>query len=103
MIIYWIALSVSFLMTAIGQVVYKLFAETHNKWHFIAAVSAFMVAPFTSFIALHGIDAGMVYIGAASSQVLILILSKYILLEEVSKDHVIAMGLILIGLITYAL
>ncbi len=101
--IYWVALSISYVVTAFGQVLYKLFAHTKDKWHFLWAVAFFIVAPFTSYIALKKIEVGMVFIGAATSQVLIMVLSHYILKEKITKDHIISTILILLGLFLYAI
>jgi drug/metabolite transporter (DMT)-like permease len=101
--IYWTALTISYVVTACGQVIYKLFAHTKNKWHFIWSIAFFIIAPFTSYIALKKIAVGMVFIGAATSQVLIMIMSHYILKEKITKDHLISMALILLGLMAYAM
>jgi len=101
--IYWTALSITYVVTAFGQVILKLFAKTNNKWHLFWALAFFIIAPFTSYIALKKIGVGMVFIGVAVSQVLIVIMSHYILKEKISKDHVISMIFILVGLFAYAL
>jgi|CXWL01.1.fsa_nt_gi drug/metabolite transporter (DMT)-like permease len=101
--IYWAALSISYIVTAFGQVVYKLFAHTKNRWHFLWAITFFIVAPFTSYIALKKIEVGMVFIGAAISQVLIMVMSHYVLKEKITKDHIISTVLILLGLFLYAI
>lgn len=100
--IYWAALTISYIVTACGQVLYKLFSYTKNKWHFFWAIAFFIIAPFTSYIALKKIEVGMVFIGAATSQVLIMIMSHYILKEKITKDHIISTVLILLGLFAYA-
>jgi drug/metabolite transporter (DMT)-like permease len=101
--VYWLALSISYIVTAFGQVIYKLYAHSRNVSHLIASVAFFVIAPFTSYIALQRLSAGTVFIGAATSQVLILIMSHYMLREKISRDHLISMGLILVGLGMYAL
>ncbi|NOH04648.1 MAG: EamA family transporter [Chloroflexi bacterium] len=97
------ALLVSYIVTALGQVIYKLFAHTRNKWHFLGAVAFFIIAPFTSYIALKRIEVGMVFIGAAFSQILIMLMSHYILRERITRDHLIATAFILLGLVMYAI
>lgn len=101
--LYWLALSISYTVTALGQVYLKMYAHTKNLWHFVWSVAFFIIAPFTSYVALQKISVGMVFIGAAVSQVLILILSKYTLKETLTKDHFISMALILSGLVAFAL
>jgi drug/metabolite transporter (DMT)-like permease len=102
-LIYWIALSISYIVTALGQVIYKLFSYTRNRWHLFWAVVFFAIAPFTSYVALKRIEVGMVFIGAAVSQILILFLSKYFLNEQLNKNHFISMGFIMLGLVLYAI
>ncbi|MFZ5920177.1 MAG: hypothetical protein ACOYY3_03885 [Chloroflexota bacterium] len=101
--IYWLALSVSYVVTAIGQVTYKLFAITKKWWHLFWSVAFFIIAPFTSYVALKKIPAGTVFIGAAVSQVLIMVMSHYTLKEKITRDHVISMAFILLGLFAFVL
>lgn len=101
--LYWLALSVSYIVTAGGQVTYKLFALTKNWWHLFLSIALFIVAPFTTYIALKKFAVGTVFIGAASSQVLIMVMSHYILKERITRDHLISMVLILLGLLSLSL
>jgi multidrug transporter EmrE-like cation transporter len=101
--IYWLALSISYIVTAFGQVIYKLYAHTRSLWHLAASIAFFVIAPFTSYIALQRLSAGTVFIGAAFSQVLILVMSRTMLKEEITMDHLISMSLILLGLLMFAL
>ena len=103
MLFYWAALLISFTVTAFGQVTYKHFSKSQNKRYLILSVTLFAIVPFTSYIALQRFHIGMVYIGAAFSQILVLFLSRQLLHERLSKNHFISMGLILLGLIVYAL
>lgn len=103
MILYWLALLISFLVTALGQVIYKYYAMSGNIWHLLISVAFFTIAPFTSYIALQKIGIGLVFIGAAVSQILVLVLSRQFLREQISRDHIISMSLIAIGLVMYAL
>ncbi|MBM3703066.1 MAG: hypothetical protein FJW63_08810 [Actinobacteria bacterium] len=97
MFINWLALFLSYMTTAIGQVIYKLFNKTKNNFHLILSIISFGIAPFSSYIALKKLDLNLVYIGAAISQVLVLFLSGKILKEKINLDHIISIILILFG------
>lgn len=101
--IYWLALTITYIVTAIGQVTYKLFAKTKNLGHLIWSIAFFIIAPFTNYVALKRIPSGTVFIGAATSQVLIIVMSRYVLKEKISRDHIISMAFILLGLLAFAL
>jgi drug/metabolite transporter (DMT)-like permease len=99
---YWLALGTSFLATAWGQVIYKLFSQTRRKWFFAAAMSLFVVAQLANYLALHRLPIGTVYIGTGITQVLILILSMVVLKEKITRDHILAALLVVSGLVLYS-
>lgn len=101
--IYWLALSISYIVTAIGQVTYKLFSLKKNWSYLFWSIAFFVIAPFTSYVALKKIPVGTVFIGAATSQVLIIVMSYYILKEKITRDHLISMAFILLGLFCFSL
>jgi multidrug transporter EmrE-like cation transporter len=100
---YWLALSISYIVTAVGQVTYKLFSLKKNWSYLFWSIVFFVIAPFTSYIALKKIPVGTVFIGAAIIQVLIIIMSYYILKEKITRDHLISMAFILLGLFCFSL
>lgn len=98
----WAALAVSYVVTALGQVTYKLYARTRQTRHAASAIGFFLVAPVTSYLALRRLPVATVFIGAATSQVLIMVLSHSFLRERITRDHVLSTVLILLGLAAFA-
>lgn len=101
MIGYWIALGVALTTTALGQVVLKIFAKTNRRLHFFVAIAFFVLAPCSSYFALRGLGIGTVYMSTSITQVMVLLLAWRLLQEQVTRDHLIAMALIIGGLILY--
>jgi drug/metabolite transporter (DMT)-like permease len=97
----WIALGTSFTTTACGQVTYKLFSTTRKLLFLGLALGLFIAAQLGNYIALHRLDIGTVYIGTGITQVLVLALSRVILREKLTRDHIIAVALIVGGLALY--
>jgi drug/metabolite transporter (DMT)-like permease len=54
-----------------------------------------------NYIALHRLDIGTVYIGTGITQVLVLALSRVVLREKLTRDHIFAVVLIVSGLALY--
>lgn len=98
----WIALGVSYVVTALGQVSYKLFARTRRYRHAAVGIGFFLIAPVTSYIALRRLPVSTVFVGAATSQVLIMVLSHHVLRERITRSHVLSTALILLGLLAFA-
>ncbi len=101
--IHWIALSISYLVTGLGQVALKMFAKTPKLHYLFWSIALFVIAPFTTYVALRELSAGTVYVGAATSQIIVILLSRYALDETITRDHLVSMSLILGGLILFAL
>jgi drug/metabolite transporter (DMT)-like permease len=103
MIISWIALGTSFIATAWGQVTYKLFSQTRHILFFALAVSLFITAQISNYVALHNLPIGTVYIGTGVTHVLVLLLSSQVLKERITRDHLVAVLLIVSGLVLFSL
>lgn len=99
----WVALGAALVATSLGQVIFKLFFKTRNRLHLAAALFFFMAAPVGSYFALKEISIGVVYMSAGIIHVLVLLMSRYILQEKLTRDHTIAMLLIVSGLIIYGI
>jgi len=97
----WIALGTSFTTTACGQITYKLFSTTRRRVFFASALGLFITAQLANYIALHRLSIGTVYIGTGITHVLILVLSRVVLKETLTRDHLIAVLLIVSGLLLY--
>ena len=87
--------------TAVGQVAYKAHVDRRRGPLLAVALGLFAVAQLGFFLALTGLDVGVVYMSMGLSQVLVLILASRVLGESVTRHHVVAAGLILGGLALY--
>lgn len=97
----WIALGTSFTTTACGQITYKLFSTTRRTVFLGTALGLFIMAQLANYIALHRLSIGTVYIGTGITHILILVLSRAVLKEKLTRDHLIAVLLIVSGLVLF--
>lgn len=96
------ALGIGIVTAASGQLTYKLWA-TRGSWLLLAgALAQFVVAQVAFFCALFELEIGIVYMSTALSQVLVLVLAREVVGEPLSRDHGIAVGLIVLGIVLYA-
>ena len=96
-------LALALATTATAQVCYKLYFVGGKRPAVLAAALAlFAIAQVVFFISLTRLDVGVVYMSTGFIQVLVLALSKFVLRERVTRDHVFAVALIAGGLILYA-
>ena len=90
--------------TALAQLFYKLYVSKHRRRSLLVlALSLFGLAQVGFFIALTFLDLGVVYMSTGVIQVIVLLLSRFVLQENISSDHWIAVGLIFGGLVLYSL
>lgn len=102
MILHWFALGTTLIMVAVGQTFFKLFAMRTNWLLLGLAGISLITATLTNYIALQGLALGLVYMSTALTHLLVLLLSRVVLKETLTRDHAIAMSLIISGLIVYA-
>ena len=101
--LYWVSLAGALSGTALGQVFYRYyFVDKRRSWLFLA-ILFFLVVPLFSYFALKGISLGTVYMSTGLTQVLILFLSKYFLKENIQVSKMLAVGVIILGVVVYAL
>jgi undecaprenyl phosphate-alpha-L-ara4N flippase subunit ArnE len=90
--------------TAFAQLFYKLYVSKRRRLSLLAlALSLFALAQIGFFVALTLLDLGVVYMSTGLIQVIVLLLSRFVLKENISRDHWIAVGLIWGGLVLYFL
>lgn len=87
--------------TSVGHINFKLYYLRSKNIYLVVSLFFFGMAPVLSFFSLIRLSLGTVYISTAFTQVLILILSKTILKENINKDHIISMFFIVFGIIIY--
>jgi drug/metabolite transporter (DMT)-like permease len=97
-----LALGAALVCTAVGQVAYKRYFALRQGPLLAAAFATFAVAQLGFFVALKGLEVGVVYMSMGLAQVLVLALSHYVLGETVTRRHLVAVGLIVGGLVLYA-
>ena len=103
MIPYIAALIAALTGTALGQLNFKLFYARNRRWrNLVIAFLFFCAVPFCSYIALHRLTIGLVYMCTAVTQLLVLGLSHFVLKEKLNRNHAIALVLIITGIIIYA-
>ena len=99
-----IIVAVALASTAFAQLSYKLFfSRGHRTATLVTALSLFVVAQVAFFLALTRLDIGVVYMSTGLTHILVLALSRFVLDEKVTQDHLVAVLLIGGGLILYAL
>jgi len=103
MIVSWVALGTSFMTTAWGQVTYKLFSQTRRLLFFALAMGLFITAQASNYVALRNLPIGTVYIGTGVTHILVLLLSARVLKERITRDHVVAIVLIVSGLFFFSM
>lgn len=100
--INYFALACTIIFTALGQLSFKIYF-TRKKIYFILGMCIlFMLAQISGYIALRKIELGIVYMSSSLTHICIYILSYFFLNEKITKNHVIALILIITGVIMYA-
>lgn len=97
----WISLSGAIAMTAAGHVEYKVYFFARKRKHLLFAAICFLVAVICSYIALRHLKVGTVYMSTAATQGIVLVLSRYLLKETVSKGQFLAVLTIVVGILIY--
>jgi len=84
-----IALVLSIVFTAIGQVSYKLFFLKSSKVYLFASIIFFCFAPIMSYLVLLELALTTVYMSTGLTYVLVLLAAKFLLGESISrrKNH----------------
>ncbi|MFQ5508346.1 MAG: hypothetical protein ACE5FN_03305 [Leptospirillia bacterium] len=102
MTLHWAALAAAIVLTALAQVTYKLYFRAHRRALVLLSVGLFLSASLMAYLALKGLSIGMVYMSTAITQILMAGLSRFILKETFSRDHAVAMTMIVTGIVIYA-
>ncbi len=100
---YWLALSGALLSTALAQLFYKLYFRDRRNGLLVLSIGCFVSASVFAYLALKGLSLGMVYMSTALTQLLVMGLAHFVLGERITRDHGVAMGLIVSGIIIYAI
>ena len=99
----WLFLCGALLAGSLGQVVYKRYAHDRRLVWFLSAVVLFGLTPMCSWAALRHLSIDVVYVATSLNAFIILLLSKWLLGEEVNRHQVIGVALVFVGMLIYAL
>lgn len=103
MLPYISALIMVLVGTSLGQLNYKLFFVRNKNWtNLILAMAFFCTVPFCAYFALKQLTVGLVYMSTALTQLIVLGLSHYVLKEKLTRNHAVALVLIISGIVLYA-
>jgi len=97
------ALAIDLAAIAVSQVLYKSYFTDRNPVKLFGCLALFAVIPPASYYALQNIGVHYVYTSTAISQVLIIILARYILSESISRKKATAVALIVLGVLLFNL
>ena len=97
-------LSVALASTAFAQLSYKLYFVRGRPLRMLGtALTLFLLAQLGFFFALTQLEVGVVYMSTGLVHLLVIALSKFVLDEDITRDHVVAVAMIATGLVVYAL
>lgn len=94
-------LTVSLACTALAQVAFKVYFRRHRRDVLAAAIILFLLVPWTTYQALHGLSLATVYVATAASQLLVVLLSMSLLGERYSLRQTLGFCLVLAGVILF--
>ena len=98
-----VSLAAGLICTAFAQYSYKsYYVRSRSRPILLRALILFAVAQVGFFVALTGLEVGVVYMSTGVIHVLVLALSKFGLRENVNRNHLVAVALIVGGLLLYA-
>lgn len=98
----WLFLVGALASTAFAQLGYKLYFRAGRQAYLTAAVVLFVGASLFAYLALQKLTVGMVYMSTAVTQLLVAGLAWGVLGERLTRDHFIALALIVSGVVLYA-
>ena len=87
--------------TTFGHYYFKIFFIKKNLNLMLIAIILFIFTPFFTYIALKNLSLSEVYMSLAMVNVLLLIVSKYFLNEEMNSDMYIGSFLIISGVVLF--
>lgn len=98
----WIELAGALTATALAQLCYKVYFVRRKRIYIGAAIALFVMVPPLAYLALTHLGVGIVYMSTALTQILVLVLSRFVLKERIGYSHAAAMALIVAGVVLYS-
>lgn len=102
MAISYFSLFAAIFSTALGQFFYKKYALSSKRQYFILTILLFLITPVCSFFALKNIPIDIVYVSTSLTIFIVVIFSRVFLNERIDKQRYLGIGLILLGVVLYA-
>lgn len=99
----WGFLCFSVVLTALSQVMYKLYFAYKNRFLLLLTVLSFACIPLSTTMALRSISLDVVYMFTAISIALVVVASRLLFGEKQSLKSYLYVFLIILGVIVYNL
>lgn len=97
------ALIFALVLTATGQILFRMHYQRTGHLYLAAALGTFAIVPLLIYFALLNLTLALVYMSTALVHVLVLIMSRLVLGEQLVKRHYLAIMLITAGIIVFNL
>lgn len=94
-------LAASLVSTAVAQVAFKAYFRRRDLAVLALAVAMFLLVPWTTYQALHGLTLATVYVATAASQLLVVVMSLLLLGERYTRRQAVGFCLVLAGVILF--
>lgn len=98
-----ISLVFALLLTAVGQLLFRMSFVYNKKGYLAASLSTFLAVPFFSYLSLLNLTLSLVYMSTALTHVLVLVFSYIFLNERIPDTQYLPISLIIIGIIVFNL
>jgi len=89
--------------TALGQFFYKMFTLYGKKYFFYLTIFMFIFTPLFSMLSLKYFSVDMVYMLTSVTILLVVLLSRFFLKEQITQKQVIGIVFILLGVVLYGI
>lgn len=100
---YYLYLFGAILLTALGQLFYKLYSIKKSLFLMVLTVVFFLTAPVLSYLSLKGLTIDVVYMMTSLTILLVVVFSKVFLSEKIDSRTYLGIILIIIGVVLYEL
>ena len=97
----FIYLACAIVLTAFEQISYKLYSQRRSLIYLALTIGLFCFIPFMNYLALRDLTLSVVYMSTGLTYVLVMFFAKYILNEEIRKQHTYAIVLIVSGVVVF--
>ncbi|MEZ9601403.1 EamA family transporter [Vibrio sp. 10N.286.46.A8] len=101
MLIGYFFVLLAIVSTSSGIVFYKIFTKSRNKVSLLATVILMVCAPIFSFTALKYLSIDLVYMATSLNGLVVLLMSRFVLGEDVKRNQLLGSILVFIGVFIY--